>query len=187
MRAIGYARVSTSEQDTQAQQAALEAAGCALVYCETASGGARQRPQLAALLEALAPGDVVVVWKLDRLSRSLVDLLHLLAAIEAKGAGFRSLTEQVDTTTAAGRMFAQLLGAFAEFERAMLKERTLAGLQRAREQGRIGGRRQKLTSTQREHALSLLASGSACSEVARLFRVHPSTIYRLQQREEQKE
>ena len=126
---IGYARVSKQqEQDTAAQVQALKKAGAERVYQEHASGGRWDRPELHRLLEQLRPGDVLVVWKLDQLSRSLKDLLHLMDGLNARGAGFMSLTEQIDTTTPAGRMMMQMVGAFAEFEREMIRERTSAGL-----------------------------------------------------------
>jgi DNA invertase Pin-like site-specific DNA recombinase len=126
---IGYARVSKAEgQELAPQLNALEAAGCRLVYEEKASGGRWDRPELRRLLTRLRRGDVLVVWKLDRLSRSLKDLLLILERLETAGAGFRSLTEAIDTTAPAGRMMMQMLGAFAEYERAMVKERTQAGL-----------------------------------------------------------
>jgi hypothetical protein len=125
---IGYARVSRgNHQDLAAQLAALGAAGCDPVFREEASGGQTDRPEPARAIGALTLGDVLVVWKLDRLSRSLRDLLFTLEAITAAGAGFRSLTEAVDTTTAAGRLMTQTLGAFAEFERAMIRQRTMNG------------------------------------------------------------
>ena len=135
---IGYARVSTDDQDNAAQVAALKSAGCERIYREKASGGRWDRPELHRLLDQLRKGDVLVVWKLDRLSRSLRDVLTLMERLGEAEAGFRSLTEAIDTTTPAGRMMMQMVGAFAEFERAMLKERTKAGLDAAREEGRIG-------------------------------------------------
>src|SRR6202140_5385350 len=147
---IGYARVSTNDQETATQVAALKAAGFERIYREKASGGRWDRPELHRLLDQLRKGDVLVVWKLDRLSRSLKDVLSTMERLEESGAGFRSLTEAIDTTTPAGRMLTQLLGAFAEFERAMLRERTKAGLDSARREGRIGGRRPKLSVQQRE-------------------------------------
>ena len=129
---IGYARVSTHEQDNQTQTHVLASSGCEKIYQETASGGRWDRPQLHALINQLREGDVVVVWKLDRLSRSLKDVLIILERIDAAGAHFKSLTEQIDTSTAAGRMMMQMVGAFAEFERAMLRERTKQGLDRSR-------------------------------------------------------
>ncbi|HKM72441.1 MAG TPA: recombinase family protein, partial [Stellaceae bacterium] len=138
---LGYARVSKADdQDTAAQVGTLKAAGCRRVYEERASGGRWDRPELRRLLDQLREGDTLVVWKLDRLSRSLKDLLHILEKIDAAGANFRSLTEAIDTSGAAGRMMMQMLGCFAEFERAMVRERTRAGLQAARARGRTGGR-----------------------------------------------
>ena len=118
-------------------------------------------------------------WKLDRLSRSLKDLLLILERIGAAGAGFRSLTESIDTTVPAGRMMMQMLGAFAEYEREMVKERTRAGLKAAHAQGRHGGRRPKFTQAQRTEILSMLAAGRPAAEVARLFQAHRATISRL--------
>lgn len=177
---IGYARVSRTEnQDLTPQVDALEAAGCRRIHEERASGGRWDRPELTRLLNRLAAGDVLVVWKLDRLSRSLKDLLLILERIGAAGAGFRSLTESIDTTVPAGRMMMQMLGAFAEYEREMVKERTQAGLKTARAQGRHGGRRPKFTQAQRAEILSMLAAGRSAAEVARLFQAHRATISRL--------
>ena len=153
---IGYARVSTGEQDTAAQSAALKAAGCELIFREQASGGRWDRPELHKLLGQLRKNDVLVVWKLDRLSRSLRDVLTIMERVQDKKAGFRSLTEALDTTTPAGRMMMQMVGAFAEFERAMLKERTQAGLEAARKEGRIGGRPPKLKTQQRLEIVKLV-------------------------------
>jgi DNA invertase Pin-like site-specific DNA recombinase len=133
---IGYARVSTQDQDTQAQISALKEAGCELMFQEKASGGRWDRPELHQLLGQLRKGDVVVVCKLDRPSRSLKDLLLTLEKIEGAGADFQSLTEAIDTATPAGRMMMQIVGSFAEFERAMLRERTKNGLDAARKDGR---------------------------------------------------
>lgn len=177
---IGYARVSTQEQDNTAQIAALKAAGCELVFEEKMSGGRWDRPELHRLLGQLRISDVVVVWKLDRLSRSLKDVLLVMEKIEKAGADFQSLTEAIDTSTPAGRMMMQIVGSFAEFERAMLKERTKSGLDSARKEGRIGGRRAKLTVQQQKEVISLVTSGQKTgADAARLFRVHPSTVVRL--------
>lgn len=177
---IGYARVSKADdQDTRPQIDALKAAGCKRVYEEKASGGRWGRPELQRLLGELDAEDVLVVWKLDRLTRSLKDILLILEKIDAAGAGFRSLTEAIDTTTPAGRMMMQMLGSFAEFERAMVRERTRAGLQAARERGRIGGRRPKLTSDQRAEIVGMLNDGRNAAEIARIFRVHRATIGRI--------
>lgn len=177
---IGYARVSSTEQNTTAQVAALKATGCELIFREKASGGRWDRPELHKLLGQLRKGDVLVVWKLDRLSRSLRDLLMIMEKIQESKSGFKSLTESIDTTTPAGRMMMQMVGSFAEFERAMLKERTLAGLESARREGRIGGRPSKLKPEQKREIVKLVTRGKkTAAEAARLFRVHPATVSRL--------
>ena len=177
---FGYARVSTHEQDTDAQVVALKAAGCELIFRERASGGRWNRPELHHLLAQLRKGDVLVVWKLDRLSRSLRDVLTLMERIQAVQAGFRSLTEAIDTTTPAGRMLMQMVGSFAEFEREMLSERTKSGLDAARKAGRIGGRRPKLTASQQKEIVAMVTQGTkTAADAARLFNVHPATILRL--------
>jgi DNA invertase Pin-like site-specific DNA recombinase len=177
---IGYARVSTDDQDTAAQAAALKVAGCERVYREKASSGRWDRPELHRLLDQLRKGDVLVVWKLDRLSRSLRDVLTLMERLGEAGAGFRSLTEAIDTTTPAGRMMMQMVGAFAEFERAMLRERTKAGLDAAREEGRIGGRRPKLSPQQQAEIRKMITRGDkTAADAARLIKIHPATASRL--------
>lgn len=178
---IGYARVSKGDsQSVEPQRQALQDAGCQRVFEEAASGGRWDRPKLQELLGQLRQGDIVVVWKLDRLSRSLKDLLHILDRVDQAGAGFRSITEAIDTTTPAGRMMMQMLGAFAEFEREMIRERTSAGLASARNEGRIGGRRPKLTITQRSEIADAVLSGrKSAAEMARLFRVSPPTVSRI--------
>ena len=179
---LGYARVSKSDdsQDTAAQVSALKSAGCKRVFEDKASGGRWDRPELHRLLDQLRAGDTLVVWKLDRLSRSLKDLLHILEKVEAVGARFRSLTEAIDTSGPAGRMLMQMLGSFAEFERTMVRERTRAGLKAAAARGRKGGRQPKLTPEQKTEILDGLGSGrTSAADLARLFRVHRATISRL--------
>jgi DNA invertase Pin-like site-specific DNA recombinase len=177
---IGYARVSSNDQDTAVQVAALKAAGCERIFREQASGGRWDRPELHRLLDQLRKGDVLVVWKLDRLSRSLRDVLIIMERLAEAKAGFRSLTEAIDTTTPAGRMMMQMVGSFAEFERAMLRERTKIGLEAARREGRIGGRRPKLTPQQESEIVRMISKGSkTAADAARLFGVHPATISRL--------
>ena len=177
---IGCARVSTNEQDTATQVAALKSAGCERIFREKASGGRWDRPELHRLLDQLRKGDVLVVWKLDRLSRSLRDVLMIMEQIAEAKAGFRSLSEAIDTTSPAGRMMLQMLGAFAEFERAMLRERTKAGLESARRQGRIGGRRPKLRPQQQAEIIKMVSRGrKTAADAARLFDVHPATVSRL--------
>jgi DNA invertase Pin-like site-specific DNA recombinase len=167
---IGYACVSTNEQDTTAQTSALKTAGCERIFREKATGGRWNRPELRRL----------VVWKLDRLSRSLRDVLTIMERIQEEKAGFRSLTEAINTTTPAGRMMMQMIGSFAEFERAMLRERTRAGLEAARKEGRIGGRRPKLLPQQQAEVVKMVTKGKkTAADAARLFNVHPATIARL--------
>jgi DNA invertase Pin-like site-specific DNA recombinase len=177
---VNYARVSTNDQETATQVPALKAAECERIYREKASGGRWDRPELHRLLDQLRKGDVLVVWKLDRLSRSLRDVLTIMERLSEAGAGFRSLTEAIDTTTAAGRMMMQMVGAFAEFERAMLRERTKAGLDSARREGRIGGHRPKLSPQQQAEIRKMVSKGhKTAAGAARLFKVHPATVSRL--------
>jgi DNA invertase Pin-like site-specific DNA recombinase len=186
---LGYARVSKGEtQDTRLQEAALRTAGVERLFTEQASGGRWERPQLQRLLDQLRPTDVVVVWKLDRLSRSLKDLLHIMERIAQAEAGFRSLTEAIDTTTPAGRMLMQMVGSCAEFERAMIRERTQAGLAIARAEGRTGGRRPKLGPQQQAAIVEMVRSGRQTqAAAARLFHVHPATVSRLLAMQQQAE
>src|SRR6202049_3465985 len=159
MMMLGYARVSTNEQDTAAQVSALKSEGCEKIFREKASGGRWDRPELIRLLDQLRNGDILIVSGLDRLSRSLRDLLMIMERIKEADAGFRSLSEAIDTTTAPGRMMMQMVGAFAEFERAILRERTKAGLDSARREGRIGGRRPKLTPQQQAEIRKMVRKG----------------------------
>jgi DNA invertase Pin-like site-specific DNA recombinase len=178
---IGYARVSKADaQDTLVQVKALSQAGCKRIFEEKASGGQWDRPELHKALEQLREGDVLVVWKLDRLSRSLKDLLQIMERVREAGAGFRSLTEAVDTTTAAGRMMMQMLGSFAEFERSMVRERTRAGLAAARDRGVKVGRPAKLSPHQQQEIIRTVRDGSkTAADAARLVGVHRSSITRL--------
>jgi DNA invertase Pin-like site-specific DNA recombinase len=171
---LGYGRVSTNEQDTAAQVSALKAAGCEKIFREKASGGRWDRPELQRLLDQLRKGDVLIVSRLDRLSRSLRDLLMIMERIKEAEAAFRSLSEAIDTTTAPGRMMMQMVGAFAEFERAILRERTKSGLDAARKEGRIGGRRPKLRPNQQDEIIAIVSAGTkTAAEAARLFRCSP--------------
>ncbi len=178
---LGYLRISKGDgQNTAPQRRALHEAGCKRFFEEMASGGRWDRPELHRMLDQLREGDTVVVWKLDRLSRSLKDVLHIMEKIADAGAGFRSLTENIDTTTPAGRMMMQMVGSFAEFERAMIRERTSAGLIAARAEGRVGGRRPKLTTAQRADVAENVTSGRrTAAEMARLYKVSEPTISRL--------
>jgi DNA invertase Pin-like site-specific DNA recombinase len=178
---LGYLRVSKGdEQSTASQKRALREAGCKRFFEEAASGGRWDRPELHRMLDQLREGDVVVVWKLDRLSRSLKDVLHIMERIGEAGAGFRSITEAIDTTTPGGRMMMQMVGAFAEFERAMIRERTSAGLAAARAVGRIGGRRKKLDpAKRREIAESVISGRKTGAEMARLYNISAPTVSRI--------
>jgi len=178
---LGYARVSKGDEQNNALQAkALRAAGCRKLFEEVASGGRWDRPELHRMLDQLRDGDTVVVWKLDRLSRSLKDVLHIMERIAEAGAGFRSVTENIDTTTPAGRMMMQMVGSFAEFERAMIRERTSAGLAIARAEGRVGGRRKKLDmAKRREIAESVITGRRSGAEMARLYGVSQPTVSRI--------
>lgn len=178
---IGYARVSRGDtQEVEAQVQALNSAGCQKIFKEEASGGRWNRPELHRLLDQLREGDVVTVWKLDRLSRSLKDLIAILERIEQAKASFESLTEHIETHSPAGRMLIQMLGSFAEFERAMIKERTRQGLDYARSQGRTGGRRPKLTPEQKEIIIRLVDNGEKkAADVARTFHVSKATVSRI--------
>ena len=178
---LGYARVSKGDDQTNTLQArALQAAACQRIFEETASGGRWDRPQLHRLLDQLREHDTLVVWKLDRLSRSLKDVLHIMERIARAGAGFRSLTENIDTTTPSGRMMMQMIGSFAEFERAMIRERTSAGLAAARADGRVGGRRKKLdTAKRREIAESVISGRKSGAEMARLYSISQPTVSRI--------
>ena len=180
---IGYARISRGDhQDLAPQIDTLHAAGCKIIYEEEASGGDGNRPRLAAAIDSLRQGDVLTVWKLDRLVRSLRDLLFILERIEQAGAGFRSVTEAIDTTTAPGRLMMQMLGAFAEFEREMIRERTLHGLANARKAGRHIGRKPKLKPAQRAEIIRMVEEGrGTLAHVASLFDVSTATVKRVLQ------
>src|SRR4051812_31958867 len=157
---IGYARVSTGEQTLDLQLDALQAAGCGKVYRETASGAKAGRPILEEVLTYLRKGDTLVVWRLDRLGRSLRHLIETVAALAERGIGFKSLTEQIDTTTPGGKLIFPVFGALAEFERDLIRERTHAGLAAARARGRLGGRPRKLADAkQLDLARTLYAGG----------------------------
>jgi DNA invertase Pin-like site-specific DNA recombinase len=172
---LGYARVSTDDQDTRLQTDALERAGCKRIFREKASGAKADRPELARLLETLREGDMLVVWKLDRLGRSLSHLIELVAELEKQKVGLRSLTDNIDTTTASGRMFFHIMGALAQFERDLI--RTLAGLTAARAQGRFGGRPKALSPADLETARAAIAAGEDMHVVARRVGVSRQTLY----------
>jgi len=175
---IGYARVSTLDQNPQSQTDALKAAGCDRIVTEKVSGASSSRPQLDKLLKGLGAGDVLVVVRLDRLGRSLPHLIDVVRELEGQGAGLLSLTEAIDTTTAGGRLIFHLMGALAEFERALIIERTQAGLLAARKRGVRVGRPAALSSAQVKHARTLIGAGESPSTVARSLAVNRATLYR---------
>lgn len=176
---VGYARVSTQDQDPALQLDALKAAGCEKVFTEKASGAQRERPQLQAALDYMREGDTLVIWKLDRLARSLKQLIETVEGLAARGIGLRSLTEAIDTTTSGGKLIFHIFGALAEFERGVIRERTRAGLDAARARGRTGGRPPALSSDDLAAAKALLRDPDITVEqVARRLGVVPSTLYR---------
>jgi DNA invertase Pin-like site-specific DNA recombinase len=176
---IGYARVSTDDQNLDAQTDALKAAGAERIFADKISGVKRDRPKLGAMLDQLRPGDVVVVAKYDRLARSLRDLLDLVETIKDRGAGFRSLAEDIDTTTPAGRLVFHVFASIAQFERERIAERTKEGLEAAKARGRIGGRPPALTSDQKAEVRRMRDDEHRhVSEIARLFKVSERTVRR---------
>ena len=176
---IGYARVSTEDQHLDAQISALEAAGAERIWSEKVSGSKKARPELERLLGQLRSGDVVVVTKYDRLSRSLQDLLTIVESVRAKGSGFRSLAEDIDTTTPAGRLVFHVFASIAQFERERISERTKEGLVAARKRGRIGGRPPALSPERRAEVRRMRdQDGRGIAELARLFKVSPNTVRR---------
>lgn len=178
-RLIGYARVSTADQDTGLQVDALKAAGSEKIFEDTAGGGAgSKRSGLAAALASLTAGDVLIVWRLDRLGRSLPHLLETVAGLEARGVGFRSISDAIDTTSAGGRLVFHIMASLAEFERALIGERTKAGMAAAKSRGAMIGRRRALTSDQLEHAKPLVDAGQPAALGARTLGVGRSTLYR---------
>ena len=176
---IGYARVSTREQDPAYQRAQLEKAGCERIYIETASGAQRDRPELREALRYAREGDVLVLPRLDRLARSLRQLLETVEDLDDRGIGLRSLAEAIDTTTAGGRLVMQVFGALAEFERELIRERTAAGLEYARSQGRVGGRPRVMDDEAIEQARTLINhSDLPVTEIARRVGVSRAALYR---------
>ena len=176
---IGYARVSTEDQHLDAQINALREAGAERIFADKISGAKRKRPELDKMLDQLRRGDVVLVSKYDRLARSLVDLLEIVAQIEIAEAGFRSLAEDIDTTTPAGRLIFHVFASIAQFERERIRERTMEGLQAARAKGRVGGRPPALTADQKTEVLRLKSEGRAMKDIAALFKVSLATVKRV--------
>jgi DNA invertase Pin-like site-specific DNA recombinase len=176
---IGYARVSTVDQNLALQRDALTEAGCQRIFTEQMSGAVADRPVLHDALEFAHSGDTLIVWKLDRLARSMKQLIETIENLRARGIGFRSLTEALDTTTAQGRLVFHMFGALAEFERSLIRERTQAGLAAARRLGRKGGRPPKLTDDDIEVAKAMLANPDiGVTQIAHRLGVSPATLYR---------
>ncbi len=176
---VGYARVSTQDQNHDLQIDALKKADVDRIFVEKASGAQRGRPELLAALEYTRKGDTLVVWKLDRLARSLKQLIETVEMLDEKGIGFRSLTEAIDTTTPGGKLVFHIFGGLAEFERSIIKERTRAGLDAARTRGKTGGRPPSLKDADIQAAKAMLADQKmTVEEIAKQLKVAPSTLYR---------
>lgn len=175
---IGYARVSTDDQNLHLQRDALEKAGCQVIYEDKASGKNTERPELEACLKALRSGDTLVVWRLDRLGRSLGDLVKLVTTLEEQRIGFESLQEKIETTSASGKLVFHVFAALSEFERNLISERTRAGLKAARARGRLGGRKPKLKQKDIREIKALLKDPNIpVSDIAKRFGVSRTTIY----------
>jgi DNA invertase Pin-like site-specific DNA recombinase len=176
---VGYARVSTDDQNPALQTDSLRKAGCKTIFTDKGvSGAAIKRPQLDRCLKALQSGDVLTVWKLDRLGRSLAHLLELADELRSRGIGFASLSEHIDTTTPQGTLVFHLMGALAQFERSLIAERTAAGRAAARKRGVRFGRPAKLSPQQTRHAMELRSDGKAVPDIASLLNVSRYTVYR---------
>ena len=176
---VGYARVSTMDQSPALQLDALNNAGCGRIFEEKASGAQRDRPELKAAMEYLREGDTLIVWKLDRLARSMKQLVDTIENMDRSGIGFRSLTEALDTTTPGGKLVFHIFGALAEFERSIIRERTKAGLDAARSRGRLGGRPPALSTEDLAAARAMLKDDQlTVASVARTLGVSPATLYR---------
>src|SRR5215217_7044483 len=176
---IGYARVSTNEQNLDSQRDALTKAGCEQIFTDQVSGTKARRPGLEDALSHLRTGDTLVVWRLDRLGRSLRHLIDTVTNLQEKGVGFKSLTESIDTTTSGGRLVFNIFSSLAQFEREIIKERTQAGLQAARARGRTGGRRKALTENQVQQLRQLAADPEhSVEEICKTFGISRMTFYR---------
>jgi DNA invertase Pin-like site-specific DNA recombinase len=178
---IGYARVSTADQDLALQRDALVGAGCDPTFEDRASGAKADRPGLAQALSYVRSGDVLVVWKLDRLGRSMSHLIATVSELEGRGVGLRSLTEQIDTTTPGGRLIFHVFGALGQFERDLIRERTRAGLKAAEARGRHGGRKPVVTVEKLRRARQLMAKGLTAREAAARIKVGKTALYRALQ------
>ena len=175
---IGYARVSTQDQHLELQREALQRAGCEKILEDKLSGTLAQRPGLSMALDVLRTGDTLVVWKLDRLGRSVKQLVDLVGALHTQGVHFKSLTDSIDTSTPSGRFFFHVMASLAQMERELIVERTRAGLQVARQRGRKGGRKPKMTASKLASAQQLLAAGTPARDVAQNLGISVPTLYR---------
>lgn len=176
---IGYARISTQDQNLDLQKDNLLKAGCEKIFDDIASGAKTERNGLKEALEYARSGDVLVVWKLDRLGRSLKHLIEVVSGLEKRNIGFKSLSENIDTTTPGGKLIFHVFGALAEFERELIRERTKAGLTAARARGRTGGRKRKMTSKQVEMAFNLINDpNNAIDDICDQFKISRPTLYR---------
>lgn len=175
---VGYARVSTVEQNLDLQTDALRDAGCSQVFTDHLSGAVSARPGLVKACAALQQGDALVVWKIDRLGRTVKGLVDLVESLGARGVGFRSLTDRIDTDGPQGKFFFHVMAAFAQMERELVRERTRSGLAAARARGRIGGRPQRMTAAKFEAAQGMRASGAPARDVAQAIGVSIPTLYR---------
>jgi DNA invertase Pin-like site-specific DNA recombinase len=174
---IGYARVSTQDQNPDFQVDALEKAGCDQIFREKVTGKLRERPELSQCLRMLRAGDTLIVWKLDRLARSLKDLVEIVQDLNDREIGFKSLTEAIDTTNSGGRLVFHIFGSLAEFEHDLIRERTIAGLQAARARGRKGGRKPAMSASDVKKAAAMLSDPTMTkTEVAQHFRVSRTTL-----------
>jgi len=175
---IGYSRVSTSEQNLDSQMDALNEAGCKKIYADKMSGAKADRPELRKAIDDIRPGDILVVKKLDRLGRSIKNLIELINELHNKEAGFKSLSENIDTTTSGGKLIFHIFGALAEFERDLIHDRTMAGLKAARARGRQGGRPRKITDKLIQQMKTLYdANKTPVSEICKSFGISRSAFY----------
>jgi DNA invertase Pin-like site-specific DNA recombinase len=175
---IGYARVSTHEQTLNLQQDALQKAGCTKLFTDTASGAKTERKGLEQAITYVRKGDKLVVWRLDRLGRSLPHLITTMTDLEERGIGFKSLTENIDTTTSGGKLIFHIFGALAEFERNLIRERTQAGLAAARARGKKGGRPKALTGRKLTIAQDLYDRRHPIAEILQTLKISKATLYR---------
>ena len=181
---FGYARISTGEQDAQLQHDALKNAGCYRIFTDTASGSLESRPELNKLLDQLRPGDTLVVWRLDRLGRSIRHLIDQMADLQDRGVAFRSLQENIDTSSSGGKLIFHIFASLAEFERDLVRERTHAGLQAARARGKVGGRPRLLSGDKLRTAQKLYEQQEmTVAQIGEVLGVSRTTVYRALRRE----